>query len=108
MNFTGERDITEDLEIKENSNDWSDISEHDAAVIAQINEFQECDLSAESEDDSDILFEDEDNGNTTTLKKQKEDDIVIGDHDVQLQPDKQIKFEGALIFNYVTAKCKQA
>src|SRR5947207_143259 len=107
MNFTGERDITEDLEIKENSNDWSDISECDAAVIAQINEFQECDLSAESEDDSDVLFEDEDDGDTTTLERQKEDDVVIGDHDVQLQLDKQIEFEGAPTFNYVTAKCKQ-
>ena len=107
MNFTGEWDIMEDLEIKENSNDWSDISERDAAVIAQINEFQECDLSAESEDDSDVLFEDEDDGDTTTLERQKEDDVVIGDHDVQLQPDKQIEFEGAPTFNYVTAKCKQ-
>ena len=107
MNFTGERDITEDLEIKENSNDWSDISERDAAVIVQINEFQECDLSAESEDDSDVLFEDEDDGDTTTLERQKEDDVVIGDHDVQLQLDKQIEFEGAPTFNYVTAKCKQ-
>ena len=107
MNFTGEWDITEDLEIKENSNDWSDISECDAAVIAQINEFQECDLLAESEDDSDVLFEYENDSDTTTLEKQKEDDIVIGNHDIQLQLDKQIEFEGASIFNYVTAKCKQ-
>ena len=107
MNFTREWDITEDLEIKENSNDWSDISECDAAVIVQINKFQECDLSAESEDDSDVLFEDEDDSDTTTLERQKEDDVVIGDHDVQLQLDKQIEFEGAPTFNYVTAKCKQ-
>src|SRR5947207_14502776 len=73
MNFTGERDIMEDLEIKENSNDWSDISEHDTAVIAQINEFQECDLLAESEDNSDVLFEDKDDDNITILERQKED-----------------------------------
>jgi len=97
----------EDLEIKENSNDWSDISEHDTAVIAQINEFQECDLLAESEDNSDVLFEDKDDDNITILERQKEDNIVIGDYDIQLQPDKQIEFEGAPTFNYVTAKCKQ-
>ena len=98
----------EDLEIKENSNDWSDISEHDAAVIAQINEFQECDLLAESEDNSDVLFEDKDDDNITILERQKEDNIVIGDYDIQLQSDKQIEFEGAPIFNYITAKYKQA
>ena len=97
----------EDLEIKENSNDWSDISEHDAAVIAQINKFQKCDLLAESEDDSDVLFEDEDDSDTTILERQKEDDIMIGDHDIQLQLNKQIEFEGVPTFNYVTAKCNQ-
>ena len=73
----------------------------------QINEFQECDLLAESEDDSDVLFKDKDDDDTTTIERQKEDDIVIGNYDVQLQLDKQIEFERVSTFNYITAKCKQ-